>query len=36
LLRRDLLDAAPRLDLELTALDTLLAEVAATPIEHRE
>jgi hypothetical protein len=36
LLRRDLLDAAPRLDRELTALDTLLAEVAATPIEHRE
>lgn len=36
LLRRDLLDAAPRLAHELTALDTFLAEVAAAPIDHRE
>jgi hypothetical protein len=36
LLRRDLLDAAPRLLNELTALDGLLAEVAAAPIDDRD
>lgn len=36
LLRGDLLDAAPRLAHELTALDTFLAEVAVAPIDHRQ